>query len=94
MIRSHIFKNGRYWINEAGSIDGMCDVPNENTGEPRYSMVILSGNTKKALNSAIHEAMHTEGIPDKYIHDKEGYSDTERISDFLWRLGWRRDGKV
>lgn len=50
-------------------------------------MIVLKGATLKSLNTAIHEALHAEGVPNRFVH--EGTPD--RIARFLWRLGWRRD---
>lgn len=86
MIKSHTFRLGKYSIMMAGSIDGVCDTPAENS----LGMVILDNDDFRSLNSALHEALHAEGIPDRYLHDEDGYSDTERIARFLWRLGYRR----
>jgi hypothetical protein len=85
MVKTHTFRLGKYDIEEARRIDGVCDVPGEGHG-----MLILDGNDFKALNSALHEAMHAEGIPDRYLHDSDGCSDTERLARFLWRLGYRK----
>ena len=90
-MKTHTFRNGRYKVSKADRIDGMCDVPDSGGG---LNMLILDGCDFKALNSALHEAMHADGIPDKYLHDGEGYSDTERISRFLWRLGYRMTESV
>ena len=89
MIKTHTFRFGKYQVAQASRIDGVCDTPNDDT----KGMVILDGNDFRSLNSALHEAMHAEGIPDEYIHDKEGFSDTERIARFLWRLGYRKVDK-
>lgn len=87
-MKTHTFRNGTYSVSEAGAIDGVCDIPDD--GKDSLSMIILSGDSFRALNSALHEALHADGYPDKYLHDKEGYSDTERVARFLWRLGYRR----
>jgi len=89
-MRSHTFRLGRYKVLECGRIDGVCDVPG--TEGEAMNMLILGSNDFKALNSALHEGMHAEGIPDKYLHNEDGCSDTERLARFLWRLGYRRIG--
>lgn len=81
-MKTHTFRLGRYHIEEANGLDGCCDVP----GDDRLDMIVLKGNTLKALNTAIHEAMHAEDVPEFFVH-----GDTpDRIARFLWRLGWRR----
>ena len=90
-IKTHTFRLGKYYIEFTDRIDGVTDTPDETSWEKcRHDMLLLNGGDLKALNSALHEAMHAEKIPDEYLHDKEGYSDTERIAKFLWRLGWRK----
>ena len=86
-MKTHTFRLGKYRIHLTGKIEGVCDTPNT---DKTLDMIILDGNDFKALNSAIHEAMHAEGIHDKYLHDKDGYSDTDRITRFIWRLGYRK----
>ena len=85
-VKTHTFRLGKYHI-DIDKCEGFCDVPDQYT---RLHMIILKDNGIKGLASALHEAMHAEGIPDKYIHDKDGYSDTERLARFLWRLGYRK----
>jgi hypothetical protein len=86
-VKTHSFRLGKYYIDEDRDIEGYCDQP-----DTYYNlrMVIMGGKDYKALSSALHEALHAEGIPDKYLHKGDGTSDTERIARFLWRLGWRR----
>jgi len=85
-VKTHTFRNGKYHISEDAALKGFCDVPPWS----EHSMCIESGNTLSALDTAIHEAMHADGIPDRYLHRKDGTSDTSRISRLMWRLGWRR----
>jgi len=51
-------------------------------------MIIQSGGTLSALDTAVHEAMHAEGVPTTLVHG----GTPDRIARFLWRLGWRRNG--
>lgn len=88
-VRSHTFKLGKYVIEFTHGIEGVTDMPDGYDDDDKYHMIILEGKSFRALHSAIHEAMHAEGIPSKYIHDKDGCA-TERIARFLWRLGWRK----
>ena len=85
-VRTNQFKLGKYYIDLLeNSMDGLCDVPSQGQN---LHMHILNNNTKRSLASTIHEAMHGEGIPDKYL---DGDRDSaEQIANFLWRLGWRR----
>lgn len=82
-IKTHTFRLGRYRIEFCYRIDGVCDTPNDDDED--LTMLLLDGSDFKAFNSALHEAMHADGIDDKYLHDKEGYSDTERLAKFMWR---------
>jgi len=87
-VKTHTFRLGSYEIEEADRLEGVCDTPFD--PKDKLGMIVMSGNNFRALSSALHESMHADGIPDKYVHDKDGYSDTERIARFLWRLGYRR----
>ena len=84
MVKTHTFRLGKYRIEEANGLDGCCDIP----GDDDLGMIILEGNTLKALNTAIHEAMHAEDIPESIVHGGA----PDRIARLLWRLGWRRNG--
>jgi len=86
-MKTHTFANGKYTIEQLdGPLDGMCEVPEDaNT----LYMMIQKGNTRNALHTALHEAMHAEGLPDKYIDGERDM--TENVARFLWRLGWRRN---
>ena len=84
-VKTHKFKLGKYYIDFLDNLEGYCEVPSEVND---LNMLILGDKTIRALVSAIHEAMHAEGIPDKYL---DGDRDSaEHIARFLWRLGWRR----
>tara|TARA_Y100000310_G_scaffold155934_1_gene155375 strand:+ start:1432 stop:1710 length:279 start_codon:yes stop_codon:yes gene_type:complete len=90
-VKTHTFKLGRYHISFCCGIDGVCDVPDSKKWKDcRHDMIILEGGSYNALHSALHEAMHAEGIPDKYVHAEEGDS-VRRIARFLWRLGYRKE---
>ena len=89
-VRTHTFALGKYDITQfKGYIDGVCDLPNDNT--KRLGMMIPDGDDLNTLDATLHEALHASGVPDKYLHDKDGYSKTEPIARFLWRLGWRKE---
>ncbi len=84
-IKTHKFKNGQYNIEELhGVIYGLCDVP----GDSDLTMVIPEGNTQRSLKTAVHEALHANGLPARYLD--EGHDVAEEVGRFLWRLGWRR----
>ena len=85
-VKTHTFRLGTYHVEQDSRIFGWCDVPPWDY----KSMCIPDGNDLEALDGAIHEAMHAEGIPDRYVHNKDGDSDTKRIARFLWRLGYRK----
>ncbi len=82
-VKTHTFRFGKYTIDEAPGLYGCCDVPGM---DHDLGMTLLSGSTCKALIIAIHEAMHAEGVPDRYVHDLT----PDRIGRFLWRLGYRK----
>ena len=86
-MKTHTFRHGTYSISECSKIEGVCDVPDEDS----LAIIIIANNDFRSLNSALHEALHADGIPDKYLHDADGCSDTERVARFLWRLGYRRE---
>jgi hypothetical protein len=86
LVRTHGFRHGRYHITETErGLDGCCDVPDD-PNDTRLDMHILAGNTRRALNTALHEMMHAEGIDSDYVHD----GSPDRIAACLWRMGWRR----
>lgn len=82
-IKTATFRYGKYSVDEAPGLDGCCDVPGM---DHDLGMMILSGNSQKALITAIHEAMHAEDIADDRVHS----GSPDRIGKFLWRLGYRR----
>ena len=86
-VKTATFRLGKYHIDQIGEpLEGMCDVPN---GHNRLRMMIPDGQDLPSLSTIIHEAMHAEGIPDRYL-DGEFADASQRIAKFLWRLGWRR----
>ena len=87
-MKTHTFKHGTYRIEECNGLDGCCDVPDDGT---RPAMLILAVRSFRAFHSAFHESCHAAGIPDKYVHDAEGYPTTQTQARFLWR--WVRDRK-
>ena len=90
-IKTHTFKLGTYTIDQTERINGICDTPDPTSWKKATKeMLIIEGADLRALHSALHEALHADGIPDEYIHDKDGCADTMRIARFLWRLGYRK----
>jgi len=87
-IKTHTFGLGKFCIKESESgLLGCCDTPSI-----QKEMWILEGNTSKSLEVSVHEAMHAEGIPDRFL-EIENNDSGKRIGNFLWRLGWRRKNK-
>ena len=82
-MKTHTFRFGRYRVTVGAPYAGYCEVPSKSK---ILDMWIEEGNTLSALDTAIHEAMHAEGISDSYVHD----GSPDRIARFLWRLGWRK----
>ena len=87
-VKTHTFRSGRYRIVQGGAVDGWCDVP----GDHSLEMRIRDGGSKLSLAVAIHEGMHAEGFSPAHVDcvDSKGMDASDRIADFLWRLGWRR----
>ena len=86
MVRTHTFKLGKYSIQQLDAkLDGFCDLPD--ASDTLYMMIQAGGNLN-ALHTAIHEAMHAEGLPKRYLDGERDL--TAEVARFLWRLGWRR----
>lgn len=84
-IKTHKFKLGKYSIEEIqGVIYGLCDIP----GDDDLAMMIPDDNSQRALQTAIHEALHANGLPTRYLDGEHDVA--EDVGRFLWRLGWRR----
>jgi len=85
-VRTHKFKLGHYVVDEMdGPLDGLCDIPDE---YDTLRIFIQDGGSQRALHTAIHEALHAEGLPAKYLDGD--YDVSQNVARFLWRLGWRR----
>ena len=82
-MRTHTFNGRKYTIEEHDGLDGICEMP---TKSKTLYMILMRGNTRKALNVAVHEMMHAEEVPDRLV---EGGA-PDRIAAALWRMGWRR----
>ena len=80
-MKTHKFNTGVYSIDSAYKIEGICDTG----GEHSRSMIILDGSDFRAFSSAVHEGLHASGIPDRYVHNKDGCDNADRYARFLWR---------
>jgi len=80
-MKTHTFRHGKYRIEYCSRIYGCTDVP----GDEDLTMLLVDGKDYAAFSTALHEAMHADGIPDEFMHTAEGESDTERLSRFMWR---------
>ncbi len=87
-IKTHTFNGRQYRVREfRGSIEGVTDVPGS---DDHLEMLVMDGDDIHSLHSAYHKSLHALGIPDKYVHDKNGDYSTWDGARFLWRLGWRK----
>ena len=88
-MKSHTFRLGKFVLEFVDRIDGITDTPDPESKCTRYICIVESGGYRE-FSTALHEAMHADGIPDEYMHKDDGTSDTERIAKFLWMMGYRR----
>ena len=87
-VKTHTFALGKYRIIwTTGGLDGCCDRPD--AGAHDLSMIVIDGNSLRALHSQLHEAMEANKTCDRCLHDAEGNYRTWPIASFLWRKGWR-----
>jgi len=90
-VKTHTFRLGKYNVCfSKDGWDGICEVPSE--PKDKLEISVLEGNSQRVLRSQIHESLHAEGIPDKYLHDKE-WDVCDNVARFLWRLGWKNKQK-
>ncbi len=90
MLKTHTFHYGKYRIHGCNGLNGCCDVPDSKDGQDQtLEMFILNGRTRRAFRNALHEALHAQGVPDQYLHDKDGFPSTHQVADFCWR--WLED---
>jgi len=88
-VRTHTFKLGKYRVDiMTERVDGWCDLPEKN---PSLEIHVPGDNSKNALHTTIHEALHANGLHGTHL-DKD-FDVSEGVARFLWRLGWRRVGK-
>ena len=84
-MKTHVFNGRKYDINIMGTIDGITDVPRSTI----LSLVICTDlETKRGLETAIHESMHACNYMKREESVKQAAKD---IARFLWRLGFRYD---
>ena len=83
-VRSATFNGKKYKVSWTGWIGGVTDVD----GPGEREILLIEGDEFKHFSSALHEALHAAGIPDKYLHQRDGDSKTDDIAKFLWRI-WR-----
>ena len=88
-MKSHTFKLGKFTLQLVDRIDGITETP-DIEGEYNRRICIVKSGGYRELSSALHEALHADGIHDDYLHKPDGTSDTERIAKFLWRYGYRK----
>ena len=85
-VRTHTFKRGKYRIEKTDElIRGICEIPDES--DDLY-MIIPSGDDLMALQTTLHESLHANGLPDKYLDGD--YDVSEEPGRLLWREGWRK----
>ena len=84
-VKTHTFKQGKYHIVEGEGWVGMCDIPDQ---YKTLRMEVLTGRGVKALACQIHESLHAEGCPKKFLHQDDDPCDN--IARFLVRMGWER----
>ena len=87
-VKCHTFNGNNYKIELAESIDGVCDLPDDD--DDPLVMVILEGDNFRAFSSAVHEGLHAMlGRANDLLHDNKGESKTEDFARFLWRMRGR-----
>ena len=89
-MKTHTFKMGKFYLEYVNRIDGITELPDVKGCPCKRSICIVNGGGYRELSTSLHEAMHADGIPDEYLHKRDGTSDTERIAKFLWRLGYKK----
>ena len=83
-IKTHTFRGRKYNV-IIEHVDGICDKP---TASSTLNFILPDGpsNTKKFLESAIHESMH--GCFPSMSEDSVSES-AKDITRMLWRIGFR-----
>jgi hypothetical protein len=90
-MKTHSFNGEPYEIEVVDNLLGICI----SRHEAIMGKIIIEKSKKQIdeLDTAIHEALHAIGIPDKYLHNKDGTGKVDDVARFIWRLGWRKNGK-
>lgn len=83
MIRTHKFRLGKYQIMWF-AIEACCEVPDE--GDKSLAIMAPPVTDLHTFQVAMHEAEHADGLPDKVIHDKDGYPVYGGRHRFAWRI--------
>jgi len=83
-VKTQTFKIGKVNIWQ-GKRDGWCDDPKR---MDVLEMGIPDGCDFKTLWTIVHEAMHAEQIPDKYLDQERDAS--YYVALLIWRLDWRK----
>jgi len=85
-IRTHTFNGHRFDVRfyDPGEIDGLCDSP---IGQGPTLRVFADLNTRKGLETVIHESLHAEGwAKTEQVVERTA----QEIASLLWRLGYRK----
>ena len=83
-VKTHTFKLSKYIVWQS-RVDGWTDEPSDHD---KLYMLIPPENSFNALWTSIHESLHAEGIPAKYLDGD--YDCSYQVARFLWRLEYRR----
>lgn len=88
-VKTAKFKTGTYKIDLLdGPVFGFCEDPQQTA---TLHMAIPNGGTKRDLATCVHEMMHAEGIPDRYLDEERDAA--IYIARLLWRMGWRKTAR-
>ncbi len=83
VIKTHTFRGLRYKI-IIDVLDGFAEVP----GWDKRQLYLRKDQPPKLfLEAAVHEAMHAE---DKDVHEMTVDRRAKSMTNWLWRLGYRR----
>jgi len=85
MIKTHTFAGVSYDVDVEGPFDGVCEFPR--SGKRPALRVSIDINTRKGLETLLHECLHAEvWAKTEEVVDRASYD----IARLLWRLGFRR----
>lgn len=83
LIDEHTFRGLTYSIRVSEDVDGSCCV--RKNYMPMLA-IMKKLNTKKGLETAIHEGLHACGL----YSEADVNPTAKDIADFLWKLGFRK----